>query len=671
MENSENFEENKKILLTLLQEKKFVEFEQLLKDTSKSESISKVALRKEIESILKDEELKNKEKELKNINKNIQNELKYNDISFKLPNGYIFEKNSIYKETKDGIAFICDCCIVCEIHRTNDNEESLHTIFFPTKKKYLSFKSEELVENKKFQEILLNHGIYIGDKIKDFTNYLQNFMRVNEYVIPTIIRVNRTGWQTVSIIENEEVKEVEKYCNPILKPDLTYTDIITNTISKDGDLLTAIQILKTALCYKGSCLSTLASLSSVLIKKFSKYGLSNYVLNFSGGTGEGKTLSSRIGLSMFGNVQESTENSLLHSMNSTAVGNEFLFSQFLDMPILLDEAGTIKGTSEKRAQQIIDMIFQYFSGIGKTRGQKNLTLRKTERSRGVLFLTMEYDLKTIEKQSGVIEKGYYRRTIEVDTTSGNFLPSKDIYDFSNINSNFGWIAEIFINSIDENNFGIEQLKNDFLNYEKKLTKIELRGKEKYFAILYVVLEHLKRIGLITDYEFEKAKEQLKIVYDENLETMADITTNKGQVWAEKLQEFLAMNKAKFEGYDKEVWGAFATNKQDLKEIHIYPSILSNFCMENGINEKSFIKELYQKGTMVTEKTDTGVRYTVKRKGVRVYCFFSEKLEELAMINKGTVIEIEGAIANAKKYITPVTVEVVNDKLVGENGEEIF
>ena len=47
------------------------------------------------------------------------------------------------------------------------------------------------------------------------------------------------------------------------------------------------------------------------------------------GSGDGKTLSSRIGLSMFGNVQEATENSLLNSMNSTAVGNEFLFSQFL------------------------------------------------------------------------------------------------------------------------------------------------------------------------------------------------------------------------------------------------------------------------------------------------------------------------------------------------------
>ncbi len=280
MENSENFEEIKKRSVTLLQEKKFVEFEQLLKNTSKSQSINKGALRKEIESTLKNGELKNKEKELKTTTKDIQNELKYNDISFKLPNGYVFEKNSIYRETKDGTAFVCDCCVVSEIHRTNDNEESLYTIFFPTKKKYLSFKSEELVENKKFQEILLNHGVYIGDKIKDFTNYLQNFMRVNEYVIPTIIRVNKTGWQTVSIIENEQLKEVEKYCNPILKPDLTYTDIITNTISKDGDLLTAIQILKTSLCYKGSCLSTLASLSSVLIKKFSKYGLSNYAINY-------------------------------------------------------------------------------------------------------------------------------------------------------------------------------------------------------------------------------------------------------------------------------------------------------------------------------------------------------------------------------------------------------
>jgi uncharacterized protein (DUF927 family) len=637
MENSENptFEDIKAQLIFLLQEKKFIEYDKLLNATAKEEKIGKVALKKEIENLAK-----------KDYDKNILNQLSHN-----IPNGYFLQDNSIMKEIKDGIAFVCEYCVVSEIHRTNDNEESLFTIHFPNKNQFLS-------------------GVYMGDKIKDFKNYLMGFIRVNIQTIPTVIRVNKTGWQEVFITENEITKRVKGYCNPILKPDLTYTDIITNTIHKDGDLLTATQILKTALCYKGSCISVLAGLASVLIKPFSKNGLSNFVVNYSGTTGEGKTLSARIGLSMFGNVQDSTENSLLNSMNSTAVGNEFLFSQFLDMPILLDEAGTIKGNGEKKAQHIIEVIFQFFSGTGKTRGQKNLTLRKTEKSRGVLFLTMEYDLKTIEKQSGVIEKGYYRRTIEVDTSSGNFLPSKDIYDFTNINSNYGWIAEIFINSIIANNYDVfEELQKDFLKYEKELSRVELRGKEKYFAILHVVLEHLKRIGLILEYEYQKAKEQLKIVYDENLETMADITTNKAQIWAEQLQEFLAMNKSKFEGFDKEVWGSFTINKEQVQEIHIYPSILSNFCMQNGINERSFCKELFEKGTMTTEKTSTGVRYTVKRKNLRVFCFLQKKLEELGTINKDTIIEMQKIIENAEKYITPV--EMKKDTLIGVDGKELF
>ena len=657
MENSENlnFEQIKEKLSYLLQEKKYLEFDKLLTATAKNEKVGKIALKKEIEQLAK-----------KEYDNNILNKLPH-----EMPNGYFLENNSIMKEIKDGFTFVCEYCVISEIHRTNDNEESLFTINFPNKNQYVSFKSEEFVENKKFEEILLNNGVYMGDKIKDFKNYLMGFIRVNIQTIPTIIRVNKTGWQEVFITEDGTTKRVKGYCNPIVKPDLTYTDIITNTIHKDGDILTATQILKTALCYKGSCISVLAGLSSVLIKPFSKNGLSNYVVNFSGSTGEGKTLSTRIGLSMFGNVQESIENSLLNSMNSTAVGNEFLFSQFLDMPILLDEAGTIKGTAEKKAQHIIEVIFQFFSGSGKTRGQKNLTLRKTEKSRGVLFLTMEYDLKTIEKQSGVIEKGYYRRTIEVDTSSGNFLPSKDVYDFSNINSNFGWIAEIFINSIMANNFAVyEELQKDFLKYEKELSKIELRGKEKYFAVLYVVLEHLKRIGLITNYEYEKAKEQLQIVYDENLETMADITTNKAQVWAEQLQEFIAMNKSKFEGFDKEVWGAIPSQNQINKEIHIYPTILTNFCMQNGINERSFLKEIYEKGAMITEKTDTGVRYTIKRKNLRVHCFLQDKLEELAMITKGTTTEMQKIVENATKFITP-QVEVKKDILISVDGKELF
>ncbi|WP_420061066.1 DUF927 domain-containing protein (plasmid) [Aliarcobacter butzleri] len=655
MENEQNFEQIKKNLSLLLQEKKFIEFDKLLTLTAKNEKVGKLALKKEIEA------LANKE-----YKDNILNSLPH-----EMPSNYFVQNNTIFKEIKDGITFVCEYCIVSEIHRTNDNEESLFTIYFDKSKKYISIKSDDWVENKILETILLNNGIYMGDKLKDFKNYITGFIRVNIEQIPTIIRVSKTGWQNINVINGDKLELKTKYCNPIVRPDLTYTDVITNTIFKDGDILTATEILKTALCYKGSCISVLASLASTLIKPLSKNGLSNFIVNFSGGSGDGKTLSSRIGLSMFGNVQEATENSLLNSMNSTAVGNEFLFSQFLDMPILLDEAGTIKGTAEKRSQHIIETIFQFFSGSGKTRGQKNLTLRKTERSRGVLFLTMEYDLKSIERQSGVIEKGYFRRTIEVDSTSGNFLPKKDIFDFSRINSTFGWIAEIFINSITANNYKFyEDLLNDFLKYEKELSRIELAGKEKYFSVLYVVLEHLKRIELITNFEYEKALQQLKIVYDENLEVMTDITTNKIQIWTEILLEFLVINKNKFNGYDKEAWGVYSVNKQDIQEIHIYPSIFSKFCMDNGINERSFSKGLYENGAMITERlTNGGVRYKVKRKNISVFCLLEDSLQQITN-NKNTVVEMQRTVESAKKYLTPHA-EIKDNMLIDEKGTTLF
>lgn len=640
-------------LIALLQGKKFIEFERLIELVSKKEKISKTALKKEI-----------KEKVNEDFKKSIANLTG----QYKMPSGFFIKDDIVFREIKDGVTYVCEFCTVAEIHRTNDNAESIFTINFQKTNRSISFKSDEFVDNKLLETILLNHGVYIGDKLKDFKSYVSGFIRMNIDVIPTVIRVNRTGWQNVAVDDKGQIRVVNGYCNPILKPALTYIDSITDTIYREGDIVTATEIVKTGVRYKGSCLAILSGLAATLIKPLAKQGLGNFVVNFSGDTGQGKTLSSRIGLSMFGNAQESNENSLINSMSSTAVGGELLFAQFMDMPILLDEAGTIKGTAEKKAQHIIEIIFQFFSGTGKTRGQRNLTLRKTERSRGVLFLTMEYDLKTVEKIAGVTEKGYFRRTIEVDSTSGNFLPDKEIYDFGVINSNFGFVAEIFVNSILKH---YELIKDDFDRYEKELRRVELRGKEKYFAVLFTVLENLKRIGLIGEIENAKAKEILMLVYKENLQTMQDITTNKVSLWAETLLEWIAINRNKFENDDgRERWGEFSINKYSAKEeIHIFPTILANFCMEKGINERSFCKEMSDKGAIVTELTTHGLRMKVKRRNIAVFCFKEQVLNELIM-KEHTIIEIQQNVENAIKYQTE-NLTIDNNGMLIENGEVLF
>lgn len=598
---------------------KAVLFDKLLTHISKAEGVLKSALKKEIAAEAKEKAAKSLPREAG---------------EYVLPDSYYLDKGLLYKTTKEGYQLICEYCIVNEIHQTTDRKESIISLLFPRRFKTVQIDTEEFVDNKRLEAKLINHDVYVGENIGKFRSYVNSFINMNEDSIRKVVLTSSTGWQFIDVpkYKDGEIVRVNtlRYCNPILESCVEYVDAIQDRIYKEGDIQTALEILNMGLRYKGSSLSILSSLSASLIYPLRKKGLGNFITNFAGTSGKGKTLSARIGLSMYGNAAEG-ENSLASNMNSTAVGNEIKFNQNRDMPTLLDEAGTNKGSQEIKARNVLDTIFQFFSGQGRSRATKTLKLRDETVFRGVLLMTMEYDLQTIEKIAKTQEKGYFRRTIEVFSESEDFLPAKELYNFeTKTNNTFGHVAEIFIRSITKD---FHEIEKDFIQYEGEYSKPELRGKEKYFSALRVTLEQLKRLKLIDQHTHETALKHIGVVFTENLEVMAEITAKADKKWAQQLVEFVAMYNAQFESHDNEVKGVKLgiikepSTRHPVRELRMFPTALEDFLVDNGINQRAFVKKMAEEGVLKTETFGDKQTFKIKRDNQRMYVFDFEKLNK--------------------------------------------
>lgn len=632
-----------------LDDSRAIFFDKIIAYLSKTENVGKIALRKQLKAKAKAGRSQTVEHEAGGWN---------------IPNGYSLKDGMIARQTKDGWQLVCEYCIVDEIHQTSDRKESVISLLFIRRGKRVEIETDEFVENKRLEAKLINHNIFVGDQLLNFKTYLSAFINTNEDSIKKVVLTSSTGWQIIDVVGKDRGKFYSsselRYCNPITERSIEYVPSIARRIFKEGEGEEAAEILNAALKFRGPGLSVLSSLAAALIYPLQKQGLSNFIVNFAGTTGKGKTLSSRIGLSMYGNAREGDPDSLAGNMNSTSVGAEIRFRTFSDMPVLMDEAGTAKGSAELKARTVLDTIFQFFSGQGRSRATKAVKLREESTFRGVLLLTMEYDLQTIERMANTQEKGYFRRTIEVFSDTDDFMPSKSVYDFGKIDMCFGHIAEGFIASIVPDYTAI---KEDYLRFEKELQSSDMRGKEKYFAALWTTLAHLQRIGFITQKTYDEAGRHLRAVYGENLEIMKEITSGAGTTWAYKFIEFIAINESAIETNDHTPKGLkngfikYSSPKHgeapQPEEICIFPSVLDNWLIENGINKKAFIKEMIAAGILTPESKK---KVTIKRRGQRVYAF--NHLAMSAYDDEGEVGEASEKVAASAPAIEQHTIALV-------------
>ncbi|MCL5672993.1 MAG: DUF927 domain-containing protein [Deltaproteobacteria bacterium] len=277
--------------------------------------------------------------------------------------------------------------------------------------------------SKTFNE---NSVFVVAEDAKKITKFIKEFIDINADKILKIKEYDRIGYD-----------KSDNYLAPTLNinDNITFTDDINLKVARKGDAGKQIEFLKNIFInHAGVSLIISAGLAGLLIKPLN---LNNFVIFTSGRTGTGKTLANQIMLSIFGNPDR-----LKNNLNSTTVGEEILFSKFLDFPILLDELETAQTTAEKINNTLVNLIYSFQSGIGRTRSQKNLHLRETAIYRGLLFITSERSVSSIlsDNSTQKANLGVYLRTLEINDKIKLFADNVNYAEIADeINKNYGHI----------------------------------------------------------------------------------------------------------------------------------------------------------------------------------------------------------------------------------------
>jgi uncharacterized protein (DUF927 family) len=152
------------------------------------------------------------------------------------------------------------------------------------------------------------------------------------------------------------------------------------------------------------------------------------------------------------------------------------------------------------SNEIINLIYDFEGGKGKTRGNKALHLQEDKRYRGILLSTGEKDIDTLVeslKHLRSVPRGAYRRVIEYPVDDKFFRPLSDdrpldrekleallanLYRFAS--EHHGWIGREWIEYIEQKE-NMEHLKT---HYHENLKRAQnTGGLNGIFALLLTVL----------------------------------------------------------------------------------------------------------------------------------------------------------------------------------------
>jgi hypothetical protein len=536
--------------------------------------------------------------------------------NYRLPNGYIIDNNDLARKVlveirfggkdkvvKEEIQTICKAFVVDKIIKQEEN--TILSIKF--KNSEIIAPAEIIADAKKLAEVFCRNNVIITAKTaKILTEYISEFLKLNEKKINIIVEKNETGWS-----DNGEI-----FYMPTTAQNTLFTNNIADSIYTKGEKEKEVKLIKEIFQqHTGASVIILIGLLNQLIKILS---LQNYIIITSGRTGTGKTLASKIMLSIFGNPDL-----MMSNLNMTLNSIELKMSAFKDLPNLLDELETSAKTSEQIYNNIIHLIYNFASGQGRSRLNKNLTQQKVNKYRSFLFLTSERSIESIlnNNTSDKANLGIIRRTIEINTDRIKLFNSDKVnYGeiANNINQNFGYVGPDWVKYVQNNYDNIEW---DYISLNKKDNKIDilefLKTIYKYFIEMLEIKENIEIINTINQIIQDNEK-----IYDENI-------TNEEDKFKDYLNEFLVLNynymfdkieemKAKNDNRTYKIAGnkiLGQINGDNEEYTHYLTSeFVNELCKKYKIDKNNFIQYIKEKEIFKVYKN-----VKINRQVTKAYC----------------------------------------------------
>lgn len=328
-----------------------------------------------------------------------------------------------------------------------------------------------------------------------------------------------------------------------------------------------------------------------------------FFIQLEGFTGAGKTTLAR----MMTKLWDATDD--VKTANITTTGVELLAKRLGNRLLVLDE------TTGVEKQHFTNLIYSLSTGLGKTRGRKDLTTETTKIQTNIV-ITGEIDLLTILQNLGLSRRVVKIVVEELDK------PYEWYVEFS---EEYGGVFQKIAGYVFKK-YSIDEIKEEYYNWiEKFFSSYELDYAIKNIIYGSVILnlwleDKVKEYGL--DYNFKEllVKNIKQIITDykevrqENDPINKAISLLQGKILENDGWVLKTLEGVKFS--NKEAIGIKQVNSLgEITKVGILTGKAKEFFEKNGIH-KGIIKELIKKD--ILKRTSYNLTYDATSKKVDVY-----------------------------------------------------
>lgn len=337
------------------------------------------------------------------------------------------------------------------------------------------------------------------------------------------------------------------------------------------------------------------------------FNLPRYAVVIYGGPGSGKTKSCEVAISQYGDPEH-----LMFSMDSTKVGKEITFSLYRDLPIILDEFNTASNDGRKIAQSVIETIYGFYQGKGRTRATVQINHREIKEFRGLVFLTSERSLESIfSVVNNMRIGGAYRRTLEIPIVDvaelWSIAQESETQFFSRIHNHirthYGFVGLDWLLHISDKEV---QDRLAFAHDEALKLLIEkgqanLKGTERLIALLWAVMTELEIFLQIPDHKIhQNLAAYLNVITERQQRQIDTQITDEVERFKDSIENFITMHPTCFEGICPEkavmsqIYGKVHYT-ETLTHIYLRAGAFKLVCNEYGFERDTLLPKLESKG----------------------------------------------------------------------------
>lgn len=319
-------------------------------------------------------------------------------------------------------------------------------------------------------------------------------------------------------------------------------------------------------------------------------GERTFIFYVYGTTTSGKSTALKLGASVFGDIDKVTRN-----FNGTTRGLAELPATFNDYSLLVDEK---QGADEKLRNNLVQLVYNFAEGQGRTRLDSNANLKDIENWRTVVVMNGETPLHDDNATAGS-----FTRTLTI-ALNDTVLPADicaDVWDIVPNNHGFA-----FVPYIDEFfNYGFNNLRDkfkDIASVYKKIFPDILPEYCRYLAVMTLADAFLYiSLGVDKMAAFEDSTKTFKKLFP-LIPTISDIDDATREI--DFVKALIARNSAHFKGYSHfnpnlEIFGE---RDNDEGYFYIINTVFNEHCQKAGYNPKKAANDLVKKNFFVPADT---------------------------------------------------------------------